>query len=242
MNRSTKFLILLLGLILPIFLCLNATAGYWTIDKSNVTNYFRWLLERIHWFWDVNGVAVCTAINDQEMIDSIPDGTGGVIIAWTDKRNDTGDIYAQRMGPYGYPLWPKPLIPNKNGISVCSAENERTYPRLVPDGKGGAFIVWKDFRNGVPCIYMTKVNANGRKGWYLPSTSDSIGTINYIKEILITYTKTPVADNVNTFDAVSDGKGGVIIAWKDGRAAPTYNDSHFITDIYCNTQIPLSIF
>ncbi|HIE28477.1 TPA: hypothetical protein EYP66_14450 [Candidatus Poribacteria bacterium] len=47
--------------------------------------------------WGHNGVAVCTADNQQITPHAVADGEGGVFIAWTDKRNGEEDVYIQRM-------------------------------------------------------------------------------------------------------------------------------------------------
>jgi len=52
--------------------------------------------------WPVNGSAVCTAPGDQSGSVIAPDGSGGVVVAWIDKRNGTDyDVYAQRVAQNG---------------------------------------------------------------------------------------------------------------------------------------------
>lgn len=53
--------------------------------------------------WGKNGVAVCLASNDQRRIKTAGDGSGGVIIVWTDLRNSTFHLYAQRIDAVGQP-------------------------------------------------------------------------------------------------------------------------------------------
>jgi hypothetical protein len=54
--------------------------------------------------WPVNGRPLCTATLDQATFKIVSDGAGGAILTWNDLRNGAtnGDIYAQRVGRYGY--------------------------------------------------------------------------------------------------------------------------------------------
>ena len=49
--------------------------------------------------WTPNGVAICTASDDQDNPTIVSDGSGGAIITWEDYRNGNSDIYAQRVFP-----------------------------------------------------------------------------------------------------------------------------------------------
>jgi len=55
--------------------------------------------------WTANGIAVCTAFDDQYDPAIINDGSGGAIITWEDWRTGSPDIYAQRVDPAGVPQW-----------------------------------------------------------------------------------------------------------------------------------------
>jgi hypothetical protein len=57
--------------------------------------------------WPPNGLAVCTAPNDQANPILIPDDAGGAIAFWEDYRNGSSDLYAQRIdfsGVLGEPV------------------------------------------------------------------------------------------------------------------------------------------
>src|SRR5262245_21565712 len=48
--------------------------------------------------WTVGGVAICTAVGNQENVTIVSDGAGGAIVTWQDSRGGTNvDIYAQRV-------------------------------------------------------------------------------------------------------------------------------------------------
>jgi hypothetical protein len=50
-----------------------------------------------------DGIAVCTAVNDQEYLQLVSDRSAGDIIIWQDHRVGNSDIYAQKMEPTGSP-------------------------------------------------------------------------------------------------------------------------------------------
>jgi fibronectin type 3 domain-containing protein len=65
--------------------------------------------------WTVNGVAICTATNDQLTPTITNDGTGGAIITWQDSRSGN-HIYAQRVDRLGN-LYPAPWIDKVGDIA-----------------------------------------------------------------------------------------------------------------------------
>jgi hypothetical protein len=149
--------------------------------------------------WTANGVAVCTAADDQSAPVVVPDAGTGAIIVWYDKRNgvDT-DIYAQRLNASGVPQW------TANGVTLCSAVGDQVYPDVIPDGSGGAIIVWEDHRApGLDFnIYVQRVNASGVAQW----TANGVAVCS-------------AANNQTLPHLKSDGAGGAIMAWTDGRNA-----------------------
>lgn len=64
--------------------------------------------------WTDDGVEVCGTARYESDHDMMPDGEGGVLIAWSDTRNDPAhiqnDLFAQRMERNGYRGWPAPEI------------------------------------------------------------------------------------------------------------------------------------
>jgi len=51
--------------------------------------------------WPTNGRAVCLADSNQSTASACPDGSGGLIVAWPDKRSGAWDLYAQRIAANG---------------------------------------------------------------------------------------------------------------------------------------------
>ena len=143
----------------------------------------------------LGGVPICIAAGNQTQYQLIPDGTGGAIVAWDDARDGENNIFAQRVDGIGVARWAE------NGIPVCAAIGSQDGARIVPDGAGGAIIVWGDNRGGQYDIYAQRVSADGDTLW----AADGI----------------PVDASANDQympEAVSDGSGGAIIIWVDIRS------------------------
>ncbi len=51
--------------------------------------------------WTPDGVSLCTATGDQYNQQIVSDGAGGAIVTWNDARDDSADIYAQRINSDG---------------------------------------------------------------------------------------------------------------------------------------------
>jgi hypothetical protein len=146
--------------------------------------------------WTANGVPVCTGQTGLTMNQMIPDGAGGAIITWYDRRNATNDIFAQRISGAGVVAW------TTNGITVCAAAGSQTNPVIASDGAGGAILAWQDQRSGNWNIYAQRINATGVPQW----TADGIVICD-------------AAQSQSLPQVISDGAGGAIIAWQDHRNA-----------------------
>ena len=108
--------------------------------------------------WTANGVALCTAMGDQWVPTIVPDGAGGAIVTWYDVRSGNSDIYAQRVSALGVVQWAA------NGVPLCTATGDQSYPQIISDGAGGAIITWMDDRSGNSDIYALRIDANGSTG------------------------------------------------------------------------------
>jgi hypothetical protein len=146
--------------------------------------------------WTANGVAICTAANSQGSPAIVPDGSGGAIITWLDRRSGYWDLYAQRVNAAGVVQW------TDNGVAICTATNNQWFPTIVTDGLGGAIIMWNDSRTGSnSSIYAQRVNAAGVVQW----TTDGVIICN--------------ATSALVYPAIaSDGSNGAIITWTDIRS------------------------
>jgi hypothetical protein len=143
--------------------------------------------------WPPDGVVVCGATREQYDQKIVSDGAGGMVVAWTDTRNVTADIYAQRMDGSGNPVWSPDGIPIR-----ASATYEFELVEMVSDGVDGAILLWTQDRDD---IYAQRVDGAGNLLWIASGTS------------------CPVTDRPLELVAVADGAGGVIFAWVEDRGA-----------------------
>ena len=147
--------------------------------------------------WTANGVAISTAPNTQMAHQLIADGAGGAIIVWMDERSGAAEIYAQRIDGAGVPQW------TANGVAIGVVGNPGG-PEVVPDGAGGAIIVWRDNRTGTNGIYAQRVDSAGAPQWVADGVAISTAASN-------------IDDGRGSPQLVPDGAGGAIIAWNDYR-------------------------
>jgi len=84
--------------------------------------------------------------------------------------------------------------------AICTATGDQTVPTSVSDGAGGSIITWQDFRFGYNCIWAQRISATGVVQWVANGV--------------------PVCEQLSTAPQIaSDGAGGAIITWTDGRGA-----------------------
>ena len=142
-----------------------------------------------------DGAPIAAENSTQTEPQLVTDGSGGAILVWLDFRTGYNwDVYAQRLDASGNELWPS------GGISICTQTDHQTQADVVPDGSGGAVIVWSDTRNGIDDIYGQRVNATGGMLW----ATDGVVICDQ-------------ADSQSGPVITTDGFGGAIIAWLDDR-------------------------
>ena len=109
--------------------------------------------------WTANGVAVCTAAEEQKEMRINTAEAGSVVIAWTDDRNFGGqesDLYAQKLNASGASMW------QTDGIVVSDydyLQDMALVRAYEPDGK--IFIAWQDGRQGSPGVFYQLYDAGG---------------------------------------------------------------------------------
>jgi len=155
--------------------------------------------------WAADGIPICTATDDQgnpkdQRNPTIAsDEHGGAIIVWEDQRDPTGAIYtyAQRVDADGNIKWAQ------DGVIIKGGGNGAQYhPVVIGDGLGGGFIASFGYTEyiGQPTslnILVHRIISNGTLSW----ESIVCNAINEQSDPMI----------------ISDGAGGVIVAWEDYR-------------------------
>lgn len=147
--------------------------------------------------WTANGVALCTAANNQTSAMIVSDGSGGAIVAWADRRTGTEyDFYAARVDASGTALW------TANGVAVCAAALDQFGLVITTDGAGGAIFAWQDNRLGFSNsdIYVQRLNAAGTPLWTANGVALCTAASNQLYPAI-----------------VSNNTGGAIVAWHDAR-------------------------
>jgi hypothetical protein len=150
--------------------------------------------------WASNGVAVCSAANNQTAQDMKYLGSNGVVIAWKDDRSGKFDIYAQQLNLSGVAQL------TNNGVLLSNSSSIKSInPNTISDGLGGSIIAWQDSTAAGFDIYSQKLNSTGSVLWTTVGIAISIAS----------------DDQINPTQ-VTDGNGGAIYAWEDRRNAVDY--------------------
>lgn len=119
--------------------------------------------------WPTNGLALCTATNNQLNFVTQPDGNGGMFVAWGDRRDQSSsDIYALRMNSNGTMAvgW------TTNGTAVSTAAHDQIIPQVILDGAGGIILAWQDNRSSSIDIYAARIDGNGQLGGTVVGVGD----------------------------------------------------------------------
>jgi hypothetical protein len=140
-------------------------------------------------------VLVCGATGTQQSVVVTSDGAGGAILAWSDNRSGNFDIYAQRVNALGAVQWAA------NGVALCTVATDQTLPVIASNGASGAVVAWQDLRNSAFFdIYAQVVTSSGAIG---PVGGVAVCT---------------AAGDQRELAMTATGVGGVVLAWRDGRA------------------------
>jgi hypothetical protein len=98
-----------------------------------------------------------------------------------------------------------PSDPNVN-VPICTAPYGQQRPAIIPDGIGGAIIVWTDWRNATSwSIYAQRIDHTGSTQWTTNGVMLSEGAASQYAPSL-----------------VSDGAGGAIAVWQDSRSGTSH--------------------
>lgn len=183
----------------------EATYVAWRDTRNNATTGADIYIQKISSdgtpLWAVNGLAVCTAEEDQQLPAIVPDGAGGALVAWLDDRGGNVDsIAAQRIAPSGTVQW------GVNGVFVGVVISEQPRPFAHHAADGGFVVTWWDAEpvfnpdDHMLTLLAQKLDADGNLLWDIggPEPGDVWGPgIEVINGIL-------------RGRSVPDGAGGVV--------------------------------
>jgi hypothetical protein len=160
--------------------------------------------------WPALGRALSTNLKDQERPKTASDGAGGAIVVWQDLRNPRLNVFATHVRSSGDldPAWPV----NGRALLSDSAAQETVFGGqssivIAPDGRGGAIVAWQDERlENDTNIFAQHVLASGIVDPAWPANGRALSRARGNQEV-------PTI--------VSDGAGGAIVTWMDGRSSVT---------------------
>ena len=166
--------------------------------------------------WGESGIAICDSPGHQ-YDPYIASSGGDLFVAWWAVMGASWKAYAQRIGPDGRRLW------GPDGVRVTTVESNQAAPVIVPDDKGGAYVVWADSRNDDGTfsnldVYAQHILPDGVREW---SSSGK-----------------PVCDVPGTQQQVAvvrDGAGGFYAVWTDSR--DVYDDI-YAARVLCDGSMP----
>ena len=129
------------------------------------------------------------------------DGSGGLIVAWSEVGTHGADVYAQRFGAYGSAMWAA------SGVALTAIHGDQGtgfWPIApVGDGAGGATVVWQDYRHdSAGDLYAQRVSGSGSVMW--AANGVPLCTVSGTQQL-------------DYRAAVTDGAGGLCVAWEDSR-------------------------
>jgi hypothetical protein len=116
--------------------------------------------------WPVNGLPVSLEPGGDYAAWPVLDGSGGLFVTWMAEVNTVNTVWIQHLTASGAPApgWPS------DGVAACTSPS--LFAFSVPDGGGGAMMVWTDYRHGCvtpECydVYGARFTAEGAlaSGW-----------------------------------------------------------------------------
>jgi hypothetical protein len=146
--------------------------------------------------WIINGIPIASGLGDEMQNTMLPDGEGGMIIAYTHSYSGNDDLYAKRFNANGTMGW-------QNTLVISEAEGSQSDIRMAALNDGNFVFTWADKRSADTDIYAQKINLAGDLLWgsYLIVYSDQNGL---------------ARPQVNP-RIVKTSDNGVIIVWEDFR-------------------------
>lgn len=144
--------------------------------------------------WPVNGVRVSGSRGGGDPM-LCKDGLGGAFVAWREG-SVLEKVAVQHIDRNGALLW------GADGVLVADSTRIANGQGIVPDGLGGAFVAWSDFRSQFRYqVFAQRVSSSGTRMWGtdgVPVSTSPYGQASGGPSPL-----------------VSDGAGGIFVGWID---------------------------
>ena len=157
--------------------------------------------------WPSDGVAISTATGQQSGPMILPDGGDAAIITWQDARSGENDIYAERVGPFGYLGTPEPEItavddvPDDNGGKVQVTWNA-SYLDLAGNPNLAAYDIYRAAPPAAARAISRGANARpaGASGyaWQYVATTSAFHFVTTYTRVVATFADSTGAGNPRT--------------------------------------------
>lgn len=189
------------------FLCEDRSGGFFAVIKDFVNGMTVIRATR----WNSNGVQIgpddgvivsdsSLNIENQGIVELVPDGIGGAFIAYMRNSGEFGldvDLYVNRIDENCLPMWDD---------AVQVSENDQDFNRLeglVTSENGSCIVVWRNSPGQGRTHQASRIHPNGTIDW----------------TILVAVTE----QNASEMQVASDLQGGLAVTWADGNL-PNQND------------------
>jgi len=151
--------------------------------------------------WALDGVSVHDGTARKSLPAVAADAAGGAYVAWVDTTGTAADLVLAHVLSSGVvdPAWPA------GGVPVAASLKRGVRPMLVADGTGGVLIAWcVTAAGGTDLMVQHHLASSARAaGW----PAGGLGLCR-------------AAGDAASPVATSDGAGGLLVAWLDGRTTP----------------------
>ena len=142
--------------------------------------------------WVENGIPVRQGYHIEWFRSGDIDSDGKMIIAWSDTRTSSRDVYAQKVDGSGNTYW------TENGKIIAGGDGRQEDPIFISDNSGGGFISWRSYTNDP--VY----------GELYAQYIDSDGNTHWVDKLISGDSKIRVNSQQNM---CSDRQGGVYVTW-----------------------------
>ncbi len=145
--------------------------------------------------WDNNGIPIRQGVHIEWQRTVCNGDNGSAIFIWSDTRNGSRNVFAQKVNSNGDFLW------GDDGSAVTNLPGRQEDPVAITDGNGGAFVAWVDYRfDDEGDIFIQHVDNNGNR--LMNDDGESLARVD---------------GRHLTINMCTDSSGGVFVTWQDKR-------------------------